>query len=187
MPKSLKRIENAIKRSALAGKIAFSVAGAGGTTVGLAGGGLAAFQGLLAAAGTATVAEAVAAVGLTAVVGAGAVFAGGAMLVGVGGYALYRGIRGRSRKAHSQKGKGKPLSGRDLSNPYWSCYFSSVAIIGVRGTGKTELKNYFRSYQPPDPKSTRGVEIHLVELEEKSEKYAAFLDGEGAQSKSIGQ
>src|SRR5262249_16529467 len=94
------------------------------------------------------------------------------------------------------------LQGSDLYNPYWSCYFSSVVIIGVKDTGKTELKNYFRSLKATKLSQTDSIEIHLVEFEGSpvgetgegvintkpgaerpplSNTYAVFLDGLGAE------
>ena len=165
MPKPLKRVASAIKEAKWVGSIGSATFGAGVGAITFFGyTTAAAFNGLWTGSAAVLTNSAGVIIGTSflPVIGAGVVVAGGAAVAGCGVYALFRGVWGRSRKLYAKQ--GLPLQSSDLVSPYWSCYFSSVVIIGIRDTGKTELKNYFRSHKAIQLSWTRGVEIHLAEF-----------------------
>jgi hypothetical protein len=134
-----------------------------------------------AALATGTAGATAAAVATSVVTAIGiSVATGGLAIVGAGALLLtptvLKVLRARQRGAAA---KGDEISKDDASYQYWDCHMSRVAVVGVRGTGKSTLRQLLRSRHYAALGSTHSTEYYISELKGTPNKYAVILDTPG--------
>jgi hypothetical protein len=114
------------------------------------------------------------AVGVTA-------FTGGLGIVGVGALLLVptvlKVVRPRIRRDATKT--EEQLNEDAAAYQYWDCHMSRIAILGIRGTGKSTLRQLLRSRHYAALGSTQSSEYYICELKGTPEKYAIILDTAG--------
>jgi hypothetical protein len=118
---------------------------------------------------------------IAAVIGLGPFTAGMSLLVGIPAVLLgpkaFRALIPKSREAAA---KGENISVSNAAYPYWNCHMSWVTSLGVRGSGKTTLREMVRKkLNPFDIKSTGATEYFVTKLAGVPEKYAIWIDTRG--------
>jgi hypothetical protein len=108
-------------------------------------------------------------------------FTGGLGIVAVGVLLLaptaLKVVRPWSR--HNAVKAGEELSEDAASYQYWDCHMSRVAILGIRGTGKSTLRQLLRSMHYAVLGATDSNEYYICELKGTPERYAIILDTVG--------
>jgi hypothetical protein len=123
---------------------------------------------LPAAAGTGLVVGA--AVAAPVLVAGGLLFAGGAAV-----YGAYRALWPRDREKYHDKA----VELKDLEDEYWSCHIIRVGVVGVKRSGKTEIKTRLRD-QGQGERDTAHIETHIFRADKDKNIFVALIDGQGA-------
>jgi GTPase SAR1 family protein len=70
-----------------------------------------------------------------------------------------------------------------LHYKFWSCYIVRVAIVGLKESGKTEIKSKLREKGSSWPHTER-IETHIFRLDDQADVFVALIDGMGADAES---
>ena len=117
-----------------------------------------------------------AAITAAAVVAAPVLLAGGVLVAGGAiAYGAYRALRPRSQIQYHDK----VVKLEDLKYEYWSCYIHRVGVVGVKRSGKTEIKTQLRS-KGSGERDTEYIETHILHADESV--FVALIDGRGAET-----
>jgi hypothetical protein len=106
----------------------------------------------------------------------GVLLAGGAILAGA-----YKALRPKSR----EKADDMKMELKELDNKYWSCHIHRVGVIGIKRSGKTEIKTKLRHFLKTGERDTKNIETHILKADDGI--FVALVDGQGAERQERSQ